>query len=529
VTRARIALIGAAGLIGAAIVLLPASPASAHPLGNFSINEYVGLTLHPDRVDALTIVDIAEIPTLQDRPSVDTDGDGTVSPAEAAAYAGRRCADVAQAVTATVGGARLEWTVGQATFGYAPGAGGLDVSRLTCPLTASATVDGQLTVVNGYLTDRVGWREMTAVGQGVRLIDSPLPTTSVSDELRSYPQDLLSSALAVRSASFTVHPGAGTSTGAPTPTLTLADPFSRAVAGLDRRFADLAGGLHLTLWVGLLAVALAVVLGAGHAALPGHGKTVLAAYLAGRRGRPRDALVVAATVTLTHTGGVLALGLLFTAGTAVAGERILGWLGLISGLVVLAVGVSMVAGLRRGGRRRHDHHDHVHHGHDHDHDHNGARDGHGDDHHDHHHRDHVHHGHSPGDHDHHDHHHDHRDHREDRGRRRLSLAGIGLAGGLVPSPSALVVLLGAIGLGRTGFGILLVLAYGVGLAATLTGAGLLLVVLQRRLERATRQRRWSVRATRLVGRINAVTPAVTAALVVIVGAGLAVRAATGVL
>ena len=99
----------------------------------------------------------------------------------------------------------------------------------------------------------------------------------------------------------------------------------------------------------------------------------------------------------------------------------------------------------------------------------------------------------------------------------------------MPSPSALVVLLGAIGLGRTGFGILLVLAYGVGLAATLTGAGLLLVVVQRRLERASRQHRWSARATRLMGRVNTLTPAVTAALVVIVGAGLAVRAATGVL
>src|SRR5262249_37897438 len=160
----------------------------------------------------------------------------------------------------------------------------------------------------------------------------------------------------------------------------------------------------------------------GHAALPGHGKTVLAAYLAGKRGRPRDALIVAGTVTLTHTGGVLALGLLLTAGTAVAGDQILSWLGVISGVVVLAVGVGMVVGLPR--RRVHSRH-HHHHDHDHDHDH--------------------------------DHHH----------RGRLGLAGIGIAGGLVPSPSALVVLLGAIGLGRTGFGVVLVLAYGVGLAAAL--------------------------------------------------------------
>src|SRR5262249_19161254 len=125
---------------------------------------------------------------------------------------------------------------------------------------------------------------------------------------------------------------------------------------------------------GVLAVLLAVILGAGHAALPGHGKTVLAAYLAGRRGRPRDALVVAGTVTLTHTGGVLALGLVLTAGTALAGERILGWLGLVSGLIVLGVGIGMAAGIRRRRYERlhgdHDHGGHTHGDHNHgDHDH----------------------------------------------------------------------------------------------------------------------------------------------------------------
>jgi ABC-type nickel/cobalt efflux system permease component RcnA len=104
------------------------------------------------------------------------------------------------------------------------------------------------------------------------------------------------------------------------------------MATVDRTFQDLAGG-PLTPLVGLLAVALAILLGAGHAALPGHGKTVLAAYLAGKRGRPRDALTIAGTVTFTHTGGVLILGAVLTAGTALAGEAILGWLGLVSGVV----------------------------------------------------------------------------------------------------------------------------------------------------------------------------------------------------
>src|SRR5439155_7194994 len=145
---------------------------------------------------------------------------------------------------------------------------------------------------------------------------------------------------------------------------------------------------------GTLAVLLAVLLGAGHAALPGHGKTVLAAYLAGRRGRPRGAVAVGALVTLTHTGAVLVVGLLLSVSTTLAGDRLLGYLGLASGLLIVAVGGWMLVQSRRTHRHHH-HHDHHHHG-------------------------------------------------------KLSLAGIGLAGGLVPNPSALVVLLGAIGLGRAG-------------------------------------------------------------------------------
>jgi ABC-type nickel/cobalt efflux system permease component RcnA len=272
-----------------------------------------------------------------------------------------------------------------------------------------------------------------------------------------------------------------------------------------------------------------MLLGAGHAALPGHGKTVLAAYLAGKQGRPRDALSVAGTVTLTHTGGVLALGLVLTAGTALAGERILGWLGLASGIVVLAVGASMLVTIirRRVQARRHTH------DHDHDHASDHSHDGHS--HHDHTHDGHLHDVHSHHEHSHDGHpHHGHSHHGHSHGRRsgKLGLAGIGLAGGLVPSPSALVVLLAAIGLGRTAFGVGLVVAYGVGMAATLTGAGLLLLVLQRRLARATSRTGRTPLTRRLQGiaaRLNSATPAATAALVLVVGAGLAVRAAASVL
>jgi ABC-type nickel/cobalt efflux system permease component RcnA len=229
----------------------------------------------------------------------------------------------------------------------------------------------------------------------------------------------------------------------------------------------------------VLAVLLALLLGAGHAALPGHGKTVLAAYLAGRAGRPRDALVIGATVTATHTGGVLLVGLLLSTSTALAGDRLLGYLGVASGVLIVAVGLGMLTGAMRR-RSSHPHH----HDHDHDHDHS---------------------------------------HHHDRAGGRLGLAGIGVAGGLVPSPSALVVLLAAVGLGRAAFGVLLVIAYGLGMAATLTAAGLLLLAVQRRVTRT------SGRLSRLATRLPRAAPLVTSGLVVLIGVGLAVRAGAGLI
>src|SRR5262249_45520995 len=322
---------------------------------------------------------------------------------------------------------------------------------------------------NEYRADRIGWREITAAGHGVHIVNSPVPARSVSDSLRSYPADLLGSPLDQRSARLQVEPGDGPSARA-TIHLSRGDPVSRWVAEADRTLERLVGG-HLTPLVGALAVLLALTLGAAHAALPGHGKTVMAAYIAGRRGRPRDALTVGAIVTLTHTGGVLVLGLLLTATASLAGEVVLSWLGIASGVLVAAVGVAMLVAVLRRRASVHDHH----HGHSHDHDH------HGDSH------DHDHHGISLS--------------HASRRARRLSLVGMGIAGGLVPSPSALIVLLGAVGLGRTAFGVLLVVAYGVGMAAMLTAAGLVLVRVRDR---------WASRPRRALARLTALAPTGTA-------------------
>lgn len=497
----RILLVAALAAVGFAA--LPAGPAAAHPLGNFSVNRYAALTVHPDRIDATAVADIAELPTLQDPPA--------------------SCAEAAAALTVTVDGAGLTWTVSQSSLVFAEGAGGLRTSRLQCRLSAPATLSrpAEVAVTNRFRDDRIGWRELVATGSGVRLAGSPLPTTTVSDELRRYPDDLLTSPPDVRSATFSTAPGApaaasGATASAPSPgsgaeALGLSGPL----AGAERWLGDLVGGQRLTPLVGLLAVLLALVLGTAHAALPGHGKTVMAAYLAGRQGRPRDALAVGATVTLTHTGGVLILGLLLTTFAGVAGEAVLGWLGVASGILVASIGVgSLLAAVRR--RRRsahasaapqtdpgHEHghaHAHAHaHGPDHAHTHEHRQEhsrGHG----------HAHtHGHGPG----HGHHH---------GPGKWGIAGMGIAGGLVPSPSALIVLLGAMALGRTMFGVLLVIAYGLGMAATLTAAGLLLIRLRDRLDGRLR----------FFTRWQAAAPSATAALIVIVGLGLAGRALSAV-
>jgi nickel/cobalt transporter (NicO) family protein len=460
--------------VGVAVLALPAQSASAHPLGNLSVNQALALNLYPNRVDVAAVIDVAELPTLQERAAVSVEG--------SARYNARICEQLARDLTVRLNGRRLTWTVRPTGFEYQPGSAGLHTTRVTCALSADADLAATSTVdvTNGYRADRIGWRELTATGHGVHPVDPPIPARSVTDELRAYPTDLLGSPLDQRSARLRVDPGDGPPALRPTTHLQRGDPVSRWIASADRTLERLVGD-RLTPLVGVLAVALALALGAGHAALPGHGKTVMAAYLAGRHGRPRDALVVGAVVTFTHTGGVLVLGLLLTTAAGLAGEVVLSWLGVASGALVAALGAAMLlAALRRRAPAHHHAHDHQH-GHD--------------------------------------HHHPHRDHHHPHGTgpgRRLGLVGMGVAGGLVPSPSALVVLLGAIGLGHTAFGVVLVAAYGVGMAGTLTAAGLLLIRLRDR---------WTARPHRALTRLAGLIPAGSAALVLCVGLGLAGRAA----
>ncbi|MDI2127912.1 sulfite exporter TauE/SafE family protein [Yinghuangia seranimata] len=564
----RLGLVGLAALVLAAGQLaFGAGTASAHPMGNLSVNQYHGLTVHPDRVDDFAVLDEAELPTLQARGRLDTDHDGTASTAELAAYARTGCEEIAHDLRITVDGRASAWTLVSAHAEQPRGSGGLPTTRTECRLTAPAALDrpARLSVATTHLADRVGWREMTAVGDGVALPPDGVARTSVSDELRTYPVDLLSSPLNVRGIDVATAPGHDQAGAAPTaPSGPLPDVVVRAYGAVQSAFNSLVGADHMTLGAGVAAVLLALLLGASHAALPGHGKTVMAAYLAvrgadGRRQGVRDAVTVGATVTLTHTAGVLALGLALTLSTSLTGESALAYLGALSGLLVAGVGVSLLRSAWQGAGVGHEHSHgagHVHRGetrrrepvgvgrvergptarwsppahstgdvdvevamsgrvslsgvgghvdadsHDHDHRHS----------HDHSHR----HAHPHADHGH-SHSHSHHDHVR-LARRRL-LVGMGVAGGLVPSPSALVVLLGAIALGRTAFGVLLVLAYGLGMASVLTAAGLVLV----RIRDRVRRRGAGERSLRLIRPVVSRLPVLTAAFVLVVGLVLAWR------
>jgi len=426
-----------AALAVVAVVLAQPREASAHPLGNFTVNHYAGIEVAGDRVYVRYVLDLAEIPTFQS-------GDRVRAP--------RYPAELAHELDLRFGGERVVLRLLAHRVSERPGAGGLPTLRLeavyAAPLRGSA-----LTFVDRSFASRIGWREVTVRARdGARLVSSSVPAASRSDELRSYPRDLLRSPLAVRSA--TARFVAGTAPAAP-PLLDRSAAPGHTGDGL----AGLIGRDDTTFGVVLLSLLVAAFWGAAHALTPGHGKALVAGYLVGTRGRPRHAFALGATVTVTHTAGVFALGLV-TLGlsTVVVPEQLYPWLTLVSGMLVVGVGAGVL--LRRARHAR---------------------------------------GH---------HHHHHGDDIDVRG-----ILGIGAAAGLLPCPSALVVLLSAIALHRLAFGLALIVAFSVGLAATITAIGLVAVLARRAFGRA-----------RLDGPVIRALPALSAAVIVVVGLVITVNA-----
>ena len=469
----------AGGLVaGSALVM--------HPLGNFTVNRYDGLLAAPHELRIDHVQDLAEIPAAQ----VLEGGAGRAGGAGLTGWATRTCATASRVFQITESGRQVHATVRTAAARTRPGQAGLPTLRLECAMTAPLAdlPDGvAVSFRDPGAADHIGWHEITAAGDKMTVSRSDVPAASRSARLTVYPKDMLSSPLDQRSASFTVTPGgpalaAGPDRAArPGASGDAARVLPRGVDRLTQSFTDLVARRHLTPAFSLAALLIAVVLGAIHALAPGHGKTIMAAQAIsrGRRGL-RDILTLGLTVTVTHTLGVLVLGLLVAGGSSIVTPGLFPWLGAASGALVALTGCTL---LRRALRPRPaDGHTHGH-GHDHGHDH-----GHG-------------HGHA----------------RVDMPRRGTVLV-MGFAGGLMPSPSAVVVLLGAVALGHAWFGVLLVLAYGLGLALTLTGIGVFITGSGRWL--AARMPGLRHQAHRIPARL---VPAGSAALVVLLGVGLAVR------
>ena len=249
--------------------------------------------------------------------------------------------------------------VGHPRLSFPPGAGGLRTTRVELALRAQVRRPRRVELADRTFPGRMGWKAIVARRGSGTAVRTGAPSGDPTDGLRRYPKDLLSSPLDRREASFGVESGDGTLTaprsegGSAATTRAAADGF----AGL---LADAASGK------GVLVLLLLAAFGWGalHALSPGHGKAMVAAYLVGTRGTARHAVALGITVTVTHTIGVFALGVVTLAlSQYVLPEDLYPWLTLVSGLLVVGVGAAVLRSrLRHARAHAHaHHHDHHHH------------------------------------------------------------------------------------------------------------------------------------------------------------------------
>ena len=549
------------------LFVLSAVAAVAHPMGNFTINHYSRLRVEKNALRLMFVLDMAELPTVVERQDMDRNEDNDISDAEAKAYIQSRTPRWLRNLTATSDGKELAWALKAAKVKFTPGVANLSTMRIEIETVAVLTAGKhQITFKDANYPERPGWKELVVVmAPGIGPPTGNVPNTELSRELRVYPTDLLANPPQDSSAEFSVEipnaPIVTKATPAHKPQLPIATrpmlpvPSAEApyvpwteVLGIDtsvakkpsplkkpvpkappvpkaivapvpapqplpaaapapplsrwsRAFHSLVTVKRVTPAILLTSLLIAFCLGGIHALQPGHGKTLVAAYLVGQRGTARHAILLGITVTISHTFGVFLLGAVALYGSQfILPEVLQPWMGVGSGLLVALIGGGMlVSRLReivrdRAHERAHSSGAaHNHHG-EHDPD-PGA----------------VTHSHGPmGEHT----------HSVPDSITMGSLLALGVSGGIVPCPDALIVLLGAIAVHQTLYGMALIVAFSAGLAVTLTAAGLAVVWGQKRtpLARLTPQ---GVRTVSIVGN----------AIVLAIGVALALQSlvATGVL
>ena len=509
--------------------------AFAHPLGNFTINHYAGLSVSRDAIVIDFVLDMAEIPAFQEIATFDTNGNGQADSTESATYHAGKCKSLQPDLELLLNDKPLGLTLASSSVGYPAGAGGLPTLRLTCAFSASITNIGEMTSLSfsdHSYNERIGWREIVVTTDGITF-DGDFPSASISNRLTSYPNDLLSNPLDQRQITLAIGSFAAPQQNE---TADTAQPPTPSPAGnRSDAFTQLITLQNLTLPTILFALLISFVWGAMHAMTPGHGKTIVGAYLVGSRGTMKHAIYLGLTTTITHTLGVFALGLItLLAAQYIVPEKLYPWMSLLSGLFVVGIGMKLFAerfkssgmgnwvrsfveklagspkyilGIPAAESVSGNLHKYVlraspgrllSHGHAHNHAHS-----------------HESHDHDHGDDDHHHHDHDHADHSHlpPETITWRSLLALGISGGIIPCPSALVVLLGAIALNRIGFGLILVLAFSLGLAGALTAIGMTFIYAGRLFARFPSQ-----------GRIINLLPALSALFVSVIGVGIMIKA-----
>lgn len=439
----------------------------AHPMGNFSVSHYTRLDLSAQGVDVTYVLDLAEIPTFQLLRDWGLDAHSSQSALEA--KAAEQAREWMRGLEFRAGGKRVEPKFVRAEVKLSEGAGSMQVARIASTLRLER-VTGRLQFEDHNFAERAGWKEIVIRSEdGTELVKASHSDVDRSKALTEYPadptvappQDLRASVewkaewpavtKRVKPKIVPIEQPAPVTTQASTPAPAAASAAGTVVRGdfLSRMLGRQEIGWGLI----LAGIAVAFGLGAIHALSPGHGKTIVAAYLVGSRGTMRHAAFLGGMVTFTHTISVFALGIAtFFLSAYVVPEKIIPVLGAISGLSIAAIGGSLFFKRLRGLRA--DAHAHEHHHHEYGHSHA----------HDHHHHEH--------DHDHGPHGHSH----VPEGDITMgSMMALGASGGLAPCPSALVLLLSSIALGHVGLGLLLLVSFSMGLAGVLMAIGMLVL------------------------------------------------------
>ncbi len=487
--------------------------ASAHPMGNFSVNHYSKITFESDGIRVRYFIDLAEIPTYQELQLANV-SPTEVDPQSAAVihYVTRRGAELGHGLDLEVNGQPVELHLVSSAVLFPAGAGGLPTMKMgfvyEAAYAAIASIQDRTHISLHYADNnypgQTGWKEIIAQPAAGSLLRSSVPASDRSSELSNYPTDLLTSPPQDLEASLvaalppisvtTAEPRAIASTkqALPHATMRAANPSSRssmaatgnspkqsatspihvpeasplltAPANLHlqanrqktprSRFTELIQAEHLSAWFLFTAALIAIGLGGLHALEPGHGKTIVAAYLVGSKGTARHAVLLGMIVTASHTAGVFALGAVtLYASRYIVPEQLYPWLGAFSGITIAVLGLYML--LRRLSGTATDH------------------------------------SHAPGS------AHAHwmfwkRPDGKEAGRgvnvpgtaqaQSVSLTQLftlGVTGGIIPCPAALIVLLSAFALHRIGLGFFLIVAFSVGLAGVLIGFGMLMVFARR--------------------------------------------------